>query len=58
MTGQPQPRALTVVVCGAGPASQVHRLVEQAHTRGWTVTIVATPAGLPFLDLPRLEVGR
>jgi phosphopantothenoylcysteine synthetase/decarboxylase len=47
--------AVTVVVCGAGPASEVGELVAQAQRRGWTVNLVATPAGRAFLDVPVLE---
>jgi len=46
---------LTVVVCGAGPAPEVHRLVELAQGRGWVVGIIATPAALAFLDVSKLE---
>jgi phosphopantothenoylcysteine synthetase/decarboxylase len=46
---------LTAVVCGAGPAPHVDQLVRLAQARGWRVGIVATPAALPFLDVPRLE---
>jgi phosphopantothenoylcysteine synthetase/decarboxylase len=46
---------LTVVVCGAGPASEVGELVRLAQDRGWTVGLVATPAALPFLNVPALE---
>lgn len=46
---------LTVVVCGAGPASQVSELVELAQDRSWRVDLVATPAASAFLDLLRLE---
>ncbi|MGN9912254.1 flavoprotein [Phytohabitans sp. LJ34] len=46
---------VTVVVCGAGPAPQVHRLVELAQARGWAVAVTATPAALAFLDVPKLE---
>lgn len=46
---------LYAVVCGAGPAAQVGRLVAQAHTRGWEVCLIATPAAVSFLDLPSLE---
>lgn len=55
MTELPARRVLTVVVCGAGPAPQVHRLVELAQERGWSVGVIATPAALPFLDVPKLE---
>ncbi len=48
-------RALSVIVCGAGPASQVGILVKLAQQRGWTVQLIATPAALGFLDIPALE---
>ena len=51
MTG----RLVAVVVCGAGAASEVPRVVELAHARGWGVRVVATPSGLAFLDVPQLE---
>lgn len=43
-------RLLSVVVCGAGPASHVERLVIAAQGRGWSVQVIATPAGLEFID--------
>jgi phosphopantothenoylcysteine synthetase/decarboxylase len=43
-------RILTVVVCGAGPASTVTALIGQAIERGWTVQVVATPSALAFFD--------
>lgn len=55
MTASPAGRFVTVVVCGAGPAPEVHRLVELAQGRGWAVGVVATPAALAFLDVPKLE---
>jgi phosphopantothenoylcysteine synthetase/decarboxylase len=48
-------RVLYVIVCGAGPAGEVGRLVELAHDRGWTVQIIATPSALSFIDVPKLE---
>lgn len=48
-------RGLTIVVCGAGPAAHVGTLVGFAQERGWTVDVVATPAAVPFLDLPSIE---
>jgi phosphopantothenoylcysteine synthetase/decarboxylase len=48
-------RLLTVVVCGAGPASEVGQLVKLALEGGWSVQVVATPAALDFLDVPALE---
>ncbi|MEV0733636.1 flavoprotein [Polymorphospora sp. NPDC050346] len=47
-------RTLCVIVCGAGPAPHVGTLVDLAHTDGWTVRIVATPAGLDFIDTDAL----
>jgi Flavoprotein len=51
----PPARVLYVVVCGAGPASDVGRLVNMAHGRGWQATVIATPAALDFIDVPVLE---
>lgn len=55
MTDQPSGRVLYVIVCGAGPAPDVGRLVEQAQERGWQVHVIATPAALAFIDRPALE---
>jgi phosphopantothenoylcysteine synthetase/decarboxylase len=41
---------LYVIVCGAGPAPDVGRLVQQAQERGWHVHVIATPAALAFID--------
>ncbi|WP_189113060.1 flavoprotein [Pilimelia terevasa] len=46
---------LYVVVCGAGPASEVGILVGHAQARGWDVQLVATPAGAGFIDVAVLE---
>ncbi len=43
-------RTVCIVVCAAGPASQVGRLVQQSHRKGWTVRVVATPAATGFID--------
>jgi phosphopantothenoylcysteine synthetase/decarboxylase len=48
-------RVLTVVVCGAGPASSVTALIGQAIERGWTVQVVATPAAVAFIDIAAIE---
>ena len=45
-------RVLYMIVCGAGPAGEVGRLVELAQDRGWTVQIIATPSALAFIDVP------
>jgi phosphopantothenoylcysteine synthetase/decarboxylase len=41
---------LQVVVCGAGPATDVLQLTQIAGTRGWTVAVTATPSALDFVD--------
>jgi phosphopantothenoylcysteine synthetase/decarboxylase len=48
-------RVLSVIVCGAGPASEVGTLVKLARERGWTVQVISTPAALGFLDLAAIE---
>jgi phosphopantothenoylcysteine synthetase/decarboxylase len=48
-------KLLYVVVCGAGPATHVDRLVTIAHERDWDVQIIATPAGVDFIDVAALE---
>ena len=55
MPDKPAGRVLYVIVCGAGPAPEVGRLVEQAQDRGWDVHLIATPAALDFIDVPALE---
>ena len=42
-------QVLTMVVCGAGPAQDVDRLIAIALDRGWRAEIVATPAALSFI---------
>lgn len=46
---------LCVVVCGAGPAGNVGRLVDIAQAKGYAVQILATPAALGFIDITALE---
>jgi phosphopantothenoylcysteine synthetase/decarboxylase len=48
-------RVLTVIVCGAGPASEVGVLITLARKRGWTVQVIATPPALDFMDIPAIE---
>ncbi len=43
-------RTLCIVVCAAGPARHVGRLVQQAQSQEWTVRLVATPAAIGFID--------
>lgn len=55
MSGVGESRVLYAIVCGAGPAPRVGRLVGQARDRGWDTWIVPTPAAIDFLDVPALE---
>jgi len=55
VTWQAEGRVLYVIVCGAGPAGEVGRLVELAQDRGWSVQVIATPSALAFIDVPKLE---
>jgi hypothetical protein len=48
-------KVLYLIVCAAGPASDVGRLVQPAQDAGWTVQIVATPSAVDFIDVPELE---
>ena len=43
-----------VVVCGAGPATYAGTMVQLAQVRGWNVQVIATPAGLDFIDADAL----
>ncbi len=51
----PIARELSVVVCGAPPASGVGALVRLAQQRSWTVRVVPTPDALSFVDAAELE---
>lgn len=48
-------RFLYVVVCAAGIAGDVGKLVTAAHERGWQVGVVATPNAMNFIDPGALE---
>jgi hypothetical protein len=48
-------RALSVIVCGAGPATAIGSFITLAHERGWTVQAIATPAALDFFDQAAIE---
>ncbi|SDJ98562.1 flavoprotein [Nonomuraea jiangxiensis] len=52
---EPAGRVLYVIVCAAGPAAEVGRLVDLAQEAGWVVQIVATPSALDFIDVAGLE---
>jgi phosphopantothenoylcysteine synthetase/decarboxylase len=48
-------RVLSVIVCGAGPATTIGTLISQARERGWSVQVIATPAALEFFDSSAVE---
>ncbi|WP_433435892.1 flavoprotein [Nonomuraea sp. CA-141351] len=52
---RPSSKELYVIVCAAGPAPDVGRLVAMAQQQGWIVQVVATPSALDFIDVPALE---
>ncbi len=52
----PRPgRVLSVIVCGAGPASDAGKLIKLAQQRGWRAQVIATPTALAFIDTAALE---
>jgi hypothetical protein len=55
MTDSALTPVLSVVVCGAGPATAIGTLVKLAHERGWIVQVIATPAALDFFDPAAIE---
>jgi phosphopantothenoylcysteine synthetase/decarboxylase len=55
MTRDPLTPVLSVIVCGAGPATAIGTLVKLAHERGWIVQVIATPAALEFFDPTAIE---
>jgi hypothetical protein len=55
MTAPGEGRVLYLIVCSAGPAGQVSQLVQLAQDQGWAVQIIATPPGMYFIDVPKLE---
>ncbi|MFJ3519667.1 flavoprotein [Streptomyces sp. NPDC090131] len=55
MTDPQRKPFLYVVVCAAGIADDVGKLIKAAQERNWAVGVVATPHALPFLDVPAIE---
>ncbi|WP_239395120.1 flavoprotein [Frankia sp. CiP3] len=53
-------RVLYIVVCAAGTAPFVGRLVRLAQARGWEVCLIATPTATAFIDMAALaaQTGR
>ena len=44
-----------MIVCAAGAAVNVDRLVKAAQSRAWDVWLVPTPSAVDFIDVPALE---
>ncbi|TDD14310.1 flavoprotein [Actinomadura sp. KC06] len=55
MTETDRRKVLYVIVCAAGPAGDVGKLVTLAHQQGWDIQIIATPSALDFMDTQALE---
>ncbi|WP_234537939.1 flavoprotein [Streptomyces shenzhenensis] len=56
MTDEPRKPFLCLVVCAAGIAAGVGRLISAAQERGWEVGVIATPAAVNgFLDIAEAE---
>ena len=55
MTQDTHGRVLSVIACGAGPATAIGTFVQLAQERGWTVQVIATPAALGFFDQAAIE---
>jgi len=43
-------RHLQIIVCGAGPAADVVKLISIAHAKGWTAAVTATTAAQNLID--------
>lgn len=46
---------LYIVVCAAGPAKHVDRLIRPAQDQGWQVQVIATPTAVGFFDTGAVE---
>lgn len=46
---------LQIVVCGAGPATDVTKLVATANGSAWTAAVTATPSAISFIDAETIE---
>nr|WP_245628021.1 flavoprotein [Actinomadura oligospora] len=44
-----------VIVCAAGPATHVDRLVTQAQVRGWEVCVIPSPNAVDFINVAALQ---
>nr|WP_168514386.1 flavoprotein [Streptomyces sp. S1D4-11]QIZ00103.1 flavoprotein [Streptomyces sp. S1D4-11] len=55
MTEHAEKPFLYVVVCAAGIAQDVSKLITEAQERSWEVGVIATPQGLGFFDASAVE---
>lgn len=55
MSVQPKRPVLHVIVCAAGVACDVGRLITAAQEQHWDVGVVATPYALGFIDQTAIE---
>lgn len=46
---------LQIVVCGAGPAADVTRLIAATREASWTVAVTATASATGFINIPAIE---
>lgn len=52
---EPAKPFLYVVVCAAGIAGDVGKLIAEGQRQGWEVGVVATPQGLGFIDTEAVQ---
>lgn len=55
MTDAHATRVLYLIVCGAGPAADITRLIDLAKDHDWATQVIATPAALDFIDTAAIE---
>ena len=55
MTEHAEQPFLYVVVCAAGIAEDISKLITAAQERNWEVGVIATPQGLGFIDERAVE---
>jgi phosphopantothenoylcysteine synthetase/decarboxylase len=55
VTHDPHTRVLSVIVCGAGPATAISTLIKLARECDWRVQVIATPTALEFFDPAAIE---
>lgn len=54
MTTSQRP-VLYLIACGSRPAADLPDFIEHAQGEGWSVCVIATPAALKFIDIPRVQ---